>query len=281
MKKIFESFKDSFTVNESINDIKWKIKNYLKEFSFKNVNDESWELYKDNKPQGIKITQKEDVYIVSKEKHTTFLINFDDYELSTLKKAQDYIISFFYNTLLVKSKYFYFVVDLDERGEYAATVYDAFGDEVYSIDTNTAHELIEDGFLKYKPEQDLYKFGKYLISLGILPKGSEVYTEDEFDNKVGILESENNTDVYDDFNKLIKALDKTKVSCSVFLMKDETININLGSNYPEEIVTDIINPILKKLKLTKVGIQASFDGYKYTKVVDVNGGAKDYDYILK
>jgi hypothetical protein len=81
---------------------------------------------------------------------------------------------------VIASKY-YLIVDMDERGEYAATVYNHEDEEVWSCDTEFTNELIQDGFLKYKPDEDLSRLTEYLISNSIIPEGSEVIDEAHFD----------------------------------------------------------------------------------------------------
>ena len=70
-------------------------------------------------------------------------------------------------------KDFLFRVDLDERGEFKAAVEDPETEEdVFSIDTETLSELIEDGFMRSK--EDLKGLQDHLTSLGILPKESVI-----------------------------------------------------------------------------------------------------------
>jgi len=78
---------------------------------------------------------------------------------------------------------YYLIVDIDERGEYGATVYDPSDKVIWDVDTETVHELIEDGFLKYKPDQDLGRLSKYLADAGVIPKGSEIYSEEDFQDR--------------------------------------------------------------------------------------------------
>jgi len=76
--------------------------------------------------------------------------------------------------------YYYLVVDLDERGEYMASVYDAKDHQVWDCDTELVSELIEDGFLKNKPDEDLERLSKYLSDNGKIRKGAEIISEDEY-----------------------------------------------------------------------------------------------------
>jgi hypothetical protein len=79
------------------------------------------------------------------------------------------------------SNTFYYVVDMDERGEYGLTIYDSRDREVYTINTEMAHEMIEDGFLKYKPHEDDQRLQQYLVQLGILPRNSRLISAEEFE----------------------------------------------------------------------------------------------------
>lgn len=72
---------------------------------------------------------------------------------------------------------YYLTVDTDERGEYGATLYNYDDEVVWDCDTETASQLIEDGFLKYKPDQDLDRLAKYLSSNQIIPRGSSIDDE--------------------------------------------------------------------------------------------------------
>ncbi len=60
-------------------------------------------------------------------------------------------------------------IDLDERGEFKATVYNSSGRAVYSID---GFEIFEDGFMKYK--EDVHGLEEYLKSLGVMPKSARL-----------------------------------------------------------------------------------------------------------
>jgi hypothetical protein len=80
---------------------------------------------------------------------------------------------------------YYLVVNLDERGLYSADVYDPKDHIIFSIDSaETMNELIEGGFLKYKADEDLTGLTHYLMSMNIIPNYSEVYSEDEFQDKI-------------------------------------------------------------------------------------------------
>lgn len=73
-----------------------------------------------------------------------------------------------------KDERYYLTVDLDERGEYSATLYNYSDDVVWECDTEFVAELIEDGFLRRKPNQDLNGLAKYLASHYIIPSGSTI-----------------------------------------------------------------------------------------------------------
>jgi hypothetical protein len=80
---------------------------------------------------------------------------------------------------------FYLVVNLDERGLYSADVRNPYDEIVYSIkSTEQMNQLIEDGFLKYKADQDLNRLTKYLMKLDIIPNGSQIYSQEEFENSM-------------------------------------------------------------------------------------------------
>lgn len=84
-----------------------------------------------------------------------------------------------------KNTDFYLVVNLDERGEYSADVRNPKDEVVYSIeDSEQMNSLIQDGFLKYKADEDLNRLTKYLMDLGIIPNNSQIYSEEEFDDKI-------------------------------------------------------------------------------------------------
>ncbi len=80
---------------------------------------------------------------------------------------------------------FYLIVDMDERGQYAATVYDPLGKEVWEISSaEQMNELVEDGFLKYKADEDLDGLTKYLMDVSVIPKGSQIWSEQDFEKNV-------------------------------------------------------------------------------------------------
>lgn len=80
---------------------------------------------------------------------------------------------------------YYLVVNLDERGEYSADVCNPKDEVVYSIATaEDMRSLIEDGFLRYKADEDLSRLAKYLVALNIIPNHSQIYSEQEFDEKI-------------------------------------------------------------------------------------------------
>lgn len=72
---------------------------------------------------------------------------------------------------------FTITVDLDERGEYAATVYNQTGKEVWSVDTESLNELIDDGFLTGKPNKDLNGLKSYLSDIGIMKSTDKIVNE--------------------------------------------------------------------------------------------------------
>ncbi len=103
------------------------------------------------------------------------------------KKAQKYLESKYMakGGGVEKNTDFYLVVNLDERGEYSADVRNPKDEVVYSIeDSEQMNSLIQDGFLKYKADEDLNRLTKYLMDLGIIPNNSQIYSEEEFDNKI-------------------------------------------------------------------------------------------------
>jgi hypothetical protein len=63
---------------------------------------------------------------------------------------------------------YYLYVNLDERGEYNADVRDIHDETIYEMDTESTRELIEHGFLKYKPDEDVQGLESYLKSVSIL-----------------------------------------------------------------------------------------------------------------
>jgi hypothetical protein len=80
---------------------------------------------------------------------------------------------------------YYLVVNLDERGEYSADVRNPKDETVYSINSaEHMNELIVDGFLKYKADEDLDRLTMYLMDLEIIPIYSQIYSEQEFDDKI-------------------------------------------------------------------------------------------------
>jgi len=82
----------------------------------------------------------------------------------------------------VLGNYYYLIVNLDERGEYSASVYNSDDEEVWSCDTEVVNEMVEDGFLKYKPYEDLEGLTEYLIDMGILDdQDSKIVSESEFE----------------------------------------------------------------------------------------------------
>lgn len=64
-------------------------------------------------------------------------------------------------------------VDLDERGEYKATVYDDCDNEIWDIaDIQELNQLIEDGYMKHK--QDMDGLCSYLTKLGVFVADSQL-----------------------------------------------------------------------------------------------------------
>ena len=79
---------------------------------------------------------------------------------------------------------YYLVVNLDERGLYSATVYNPNNEGIFEIpDAEFAQELIEDGFLENKPNEDLEGLTKYLMNRNIIPNGSQIWNEEDFEDK--------------------------------------------------------------------------------------------------
>jgi len=80
---------------------------------------------------------------------------------------------------------YYLVVNLDERGQYSADVKNPNDEIVFSISSaEEMNDLIADGFLKYQADEDLDRLTQYLMSQGIIPNYSQIYSEEEFDEKV-------------------------------------------------------------------------------------------------
>lgn len=80
-------------------------------------------------------------------------------------------------------KKYYLRVNLDERGDYDADVvgFDENDEEfsAFIIDYETANELIQDGFLKYKPDEDIARLEKYLKETKIFDSDSELFASEE------------------------------------------------------------------------------------------------------
>lgn len=111
----------------------------------------------------------------------------DAYKKAKYKEAQKYLESKYMakGGGVEKNTDFYLVVNLDERGEYSADVRNPKDEVVYSIeDSEQMNSLIQDGFLKYKADEDLNRLTKYLMDLGIIPNNSQIYSEEEFDDKI-------------------------------------------------------------------------------------------------
>jgi hypothetical protein len=80
---------------------------------------------------------------------------------------------------------YYLVVNLDERGDYSASVYDPNDKSVYEIESaEQVKEMQDDGYLKGKPDEDLDLLTKYLMDTDMIPNGSQVYSEDVFEDKI-------------------------------------------------------------------------------------------------
>jgi len=80
---------------------------------------------------------------------------------------------------------YYLVVNLDERGLYSADVRNPMDEIVYKINSaEEMNQMIEDGFLKYKADEDLNRLTKYLMDMDFIPNGSQIYSEEEFDDKI-------------------------------------------------------------------------------------------------
>ncbi len=75
---------------------------------------------------------------------------------------------------------YYLFVNLDERGEYSADVRDADDNSIFDIDTETAHSMIEDGFLKAKPNEDIEGLEKYLKEMGVISDDATLKSAREF-----------------------------------------------------------------------------------------------------
>jgi hypothetical protein len=80
---------------------------------------------------------------------------------------------------------YYLVVDIDERGEYGASVYNPEDNLVFSInDAEEMNDLIEMGYLESKADEDLDGLTVYLVDRKIIPLGSQVYSEAQFERMV-------------------------------------------------------------------------------------------------
>lgn len=80
---------------------------------------------------------------------------------------------------------YYLVVDIDERGEYGASVYNPEDNLVFSInDAEEMNDLIEMGYLESKADEDLDGLTVYLVQMKIIPYGSQVYSEAQFERMV-------------------------------------------------------------------------------------------------
>jgi hypothetical protein len=66
---------------------------------------------------------------------------------------------------------FEYVIDLDERGEFKATVYDDKGNQVFEIN---GFDLFDDGYMKHKDDIDGLK--AYLVGLCIMQDGDKLIT---------------------------------------------------------------------------------------------------------
>jgi hypothetical protein len=80
---------------------------------------------------------------------------------------------------------YYLVVNLDERGDYSASVYDPNDKSVFEIESaEQVKEMQDDGYLKGKPDEDLDLLTKYLMDTDMIPNGSQVYSKDVFEDKI-------------------------------------------------------------------------------------------------
>ena len=86
-----------------------------------------------------------------------------------------------------KNRYtdYYLIVDLDERGEYKASVYNPEDKVVFRIESaEEMNDMIESGYLKAQADEDLDGLTQYLMEMEIIPNYSQVYSEDEFESKI-------------------------------------------------------------------------------------------------
>ena len=82
-----------------------------------------------------------------------------------------------------KNRYtdYYLIVDLDERGEYKASVYNPEDKVVFRIESaEEMNDMIESGYLKAQADEDLDGLTQYLMEMEIIPNYSQVYSEDEY-----------------------------------------------------------------------------------------------------
>lgn len=80
---------------------------------------------------------------------------------------------------------YYLVVNLDERGEYSASVYDPNDKSVFEIESaEQVNEMQTDGFLKYAPDEDLDRLTKYLMNMDVIPNGSQIWSEEKFEDSI-------------------------------------------------------------------------------------------------
>lgn len=145
------------------------------------------------------------------------------------------------------SKYtdFYLVVNLDERGLYSATVYDPEDKPVFEIESaEMMAELIEDGFMKYKADEDLNRLTKHLMNLNIIPNFSQVYSEDEFEQKIRDQYAEGGKTDTPKFYKINNATGVEDV-VDKFLL---SLNLKEYSKSMGDFQASLTLPQLKKLK---------------------------------
>lgn len=71
-------------------------------------------------------------------------------------------------------------IDLDERGEFAATVYDSKGRQVYCVssDDDGLTQEIEDGWMRHK--RDTRGLAQYLAHLGIIGDSDRIEHHSDF-----------------------------------------------------------------------------------------------------
>ena len=72
---------------------------------------------------------------------------------------------------------FYYVINLDERGDFNADVRDGDDNTIWEIvSMDHLNELIEDGFIQH--DQDIDGIEVYLLEMEIMPEDSALFFED-------------------------------------------------------------------------------------------------------